>query len=176
MEKVINSYQTQNEINEQHELPGWGIAADPENDPGYPMKDWNGDDHFRLDYERAVQQPQDVEVLKSIERPVITRVFGTAVPPSGWSGRLRRYAFRKYSEGHGMHWMTLILADRINVFEGILDDLRKGYVPNIFAERGIKSEFKYNRKAAITKVAIGLAVTGILIAFLSERRKKIAKA
>src|SRR5688572_33437649 len=88
-------------------IPGWGIDADPENEPTYPMKHYTGADHDRLNYERAPQQPVNVEVLHSNERPGITRVFGASTPPSGWSGALRRYAF-KFSEGSSAHWMTLI--------------------------------------------------------------------
>src|SRR5918993_665240 len=63
-------------------IKGWGIDADPENEPTYPMKNWTGDDHKRLDYERAPQQPVDVEVLHSNERPSVSRVFGSTFPPS----------------------------------------------------------------------------------------------
>ena len=120
------------------DIPGWGMDADPENDPTYPMKHYTGADHDRLNYERAPQQPEKIEVLRSIERPQVTRVFGTSMPPSGLSGVLRRYAFR-FSEGSSAHWMTLILADRVNAVEGIVDDLTHGHIPNIFAERGWKA-------------------------------------
>ena len=30
------------------DIPGWGMDADPENDPTYPMKHANGADHDRL--------------------------------------------------------------------------------------------------------------------------------
>lgn len=116
-------------------INGWGIDADPENEPTYPMKKYTGDDHRRLNYERPPLQPVDVEVLHSNERPDITAVFGTSVPPSGLSGMIRRYAFR-YSEGSWNHWLPLVLADRINVVEGIIDDLVHGHIPNIWAERG----------------------------------------
>lgn len=151
-------------------IPGWGIDADPENDPTYPMKHYTGADHDRLKYDRAPQQPQREEVLKSNERPTITRVFGTSTPPSGLSGMLRRYAF-KFSEGSSGHWMTLILADRINVVEGIIDDLAHGHVPNIFAERGWNAEWKYNRTGLIKNVAIGLAITSTLLILLANRKK-----
>src|SRR6478735_2079020 len=78
------------------DIPGWGMDADPENDPTYPMKRSNGADHERLNYEKAPQQRQDIEIFHSIERPGITRVFGTSTPPSGLSGAVRRYAY-KYS-------------------------------------------------------------------------------
>ncbi len=83
-------------------IKGWGIDADPKNQPTYPMKKYTGDDHRRLNYERPPQQPVNVEILHSNERPDVTRVFGTSVPPSGLSGMIRRYAF-KYSEGSWGH-------------------------------------------------------------------------
>lgn len=150
--------------NGANDLPGWGIDADLENDPTYPMKHVTGADHERLNYERHPQQRVNVEILKSIERPVITRVFGTSTPPSGISGMLRRYAF-KFSEGSSGHWLTLILADRVNVIEGLVDDLKHGHVPNIFVERGWKAEWKYNRKGAIQSIAVGVAVTSAVIAY-----------
>ena len=152
-------------------IEGWGIDADPENDPTYPMKHYTGADHDRLNYERAPQQRQEMEILKSNERPAITRVFGTSSPPSGLSGMLRRYAF-KFSEGSAGHWMTLILADRINVVEGVIDDLAHGHIPNFFAERGWNAEWKYNRKGLVKNIAIGVAVTSLLLLVLANRKKQ----
>ena len=154
-------------------IEGWGIDADPENDPTYPMKHYTGADHDRLNYQRAPQQSQHEEILKSNERPAITRVFGTSSPPSGLSGMLRRYAF-KFSEGSAAHWMTLILADRVNVAEGIVDDLAHGHVPNIFAERGWNAEWKYNKKGVIRNIAVGVTVTSILLLVLASRKKKVS--
>jgi hypothetical protein len=158
-----------NEINYQ-DIPGWGMDADPENEPTYPMKNYTGDDHKRLDYERSEQQPQDVEILMSNERPALTRVFGNTVPPSGLSGIVRRYAF-KHSEDRYRHWIPLILADRINVVEGLVEDLSKGYLPNLSKERGWKVEWKHNPKQMATKVAIATA-TGILIYFAFKKKKE----
>ena len=114
-------------------IKGWGIDADPKNEPTYPMKRYTGDDHNRLNWQRPVQQPtHNMEILHSIERPNLSAVFGTAPPPSGLSGVIRRMAF-KHSENSYAHWLPLILADRINVVEGVIDDLLHGHVPNIFA-------------------------------------------
>lgn len=154
-------------------IKGWGIDADPENEPTYPMKHYTGDDHERLNYERPTQQRRTVEILHSNERPNITAVFGTSTPPSGLSGKLRRHAF-KYSEGNWNHWLTLILADRINMVEGIVDDIRKGHFPNIIAERGWTAEWKYNRQNFIKNVAIGVSVAYIAVKFLSGGKKKFA--
>src|SRR3569832_1705726 len=100
-------------------IPGWGIDADPKNDPTYPMKHRNGADYERINYEKPPQQPVNMEILHSIERPGITRVFGTSTPPSGLSGAIRRYVYR-YSDATTAHWMGLILADRVNAVEGVI--------------------------------------------------------
>jgi hypothetical protein len=152
-------------------INGWGVDANPENDPTYPMKHADGSDHQRINYEKAEQQPVNVEILQSIERPGITRVFGTSTPPSGVSGQLRRFAY-KFSEASSARWMTLILADRVNAVEGIVDDLKRGYVPNIFAERGWGAEWKYNKKEFIQKVAVAGLVTTAVVAFLLRGKKK----
>jgi hypothetical protein len=157
------------------DIPGWGMDADPENDPTYPMKRTTGADHDRLNYDRAPQQSQRIEVLHSNERPGITRVFGTSVPPSGLSGMLRRYAF-KFSEGSSGHWLTLILADRVNVIEGIIDDVAHGHVPNFFMERGWNAEWKYNRKGAVKSVLVGVAVASALVIVLARSKNRLRSA
>ncbi|MEI6947895.1 hypothetical protein V9K67_11925 [Paraflavisolibacter sp. H34] len=154
-------------------IKGWGIDADPENEPTYPMKNYTGDDHKRLDYRRPPQQPVTVEVLHSNERPDITVVFGTSVPPSGLSGHIRRFAFR-HSEGSLAHWLPLLVADRVQTVEALVDDLRQGYIPNIIAERGWTAEWKYNRKGVVQKVLVGAAVTVAACAALSLLKKKKA--
>jgi hypothetical protein len=156
------------------DIPGWGMDADPENDPTYPMKNWTGADHERLNYEKPPQQPINIEILHSIERPGVTRVFGTSSPPAGLSGMIRRYAF-KYSESTYAHWVPLVLADRVDVVQGIINDLKHGHFPNIFAERGWKSEWKYNRKGMIQKIAIGVIVTTTMIALLSRKNKQLLR-
>jgi hypothetical protein len=152
-------------------IPGWGMDADTENDPTYPMKHRNGADYERLNYEKPTQQPVTVEILHSNERPGVSRVFGTSTPPSGLSGRLRRYAF-KHSESTYAHWLPLIVADRINVIEGIVDDLKQGHFPNLIAERGWAAEWKYNRKGFIQNIAVTAVVATTVIALLSNKKKK----
>lgn len=161
----------ENAIEEKHRNKnGWGIDADPKNDPTYPIKNRTNEEHNGYTWERPAQQLVDMEILHSNERPNITAVFGTSAPPSGLSGMIRRYAFR-YSENHYGHWLPLILADRINVVEGIVDDLKKGHIPNVFAERGWNAEWKYNRKAALTKVAVGVAITALIVLKLSKKSR-----
>lgn len=157
--------------NDYTHIKGWGIDADPKNEPTYPMKKYTGDDHKRLNWDRPPLQPVNIEVLHSTERPNITAVFGTSTPPSGLSGAIRRYAFQ-FSENQYMHWLPLLLADRVNVVEGIVDDLKRGHIPNIFAEKGMKAELKHNPKGFAKKVLVTLAVTSIAYAMLKGKSKK----
>lgn len=161
MKKLAKKYQ---------HIKGWGIDADPENEPTYPMKHYTGDDHKRLNYEKPPQQALDVEILHSNERPSVSAVFGATVPPSGISGALRRVAFR-YSEDSLKHWFTLVLADRINMIEGIVTDIKQGQGPNIFAEMGWNAEWKYNKKGVAKKVAVATGVTMLLVMYFKGRKR-----
>ncbi len=159
------------ENNEDYKnIPGWGMDIDPENEPTYPMKNYTGDDHNRINYERAPQQPEFVEILQSNERPALTVVFGTTVPPSGLSGIIRRYAF-KHSEDRYRHWIPLILADRINMFEGLIDDVKQGQLPIMIKERGWAMEWKFNRKNFVKKAALTTLATAGLIMFICRKKK-----
>lgn len=150
-------------------IPGWGMDADPENEPTYPMKNYTGDDHNRINYERSEQQPQTIELLQSNERPSLPAVFGTSIPPSGLSGMIRRYAF-KHSEDRYRHWLPLILADRINVIEGIADDLKRGHLPNFLKERGWNAALKHNPKEVVRK-AVCFAAIMLVVAKLMKGKK-----
>ena len=152
-------------------IKGWGIDADPENDPVYPMKNRTNAEHDGYSWQRPQQQPENVEILKSVERPNITSVFGTASPPEGVNGAIRKLAF-KYSESSYGRWLPLMLADRVGVVEGIIDDFKKGHVPNIFAELGWASEWKYNRKNFVLKLVAAAAVTAIAVSVLSKKKNR----
>lgn len=158
----------ENNNRDYKKIPGWGMDADPKNEPTYPMKNYTGADHDRIRYERPVQQGQEVEILKSTERPALTAVFGTSVPPSGLSGMVRRYAFR-HSEDRYRHWLPLILADRINMVEGLFEDFAQGHVPNIIKERGWVMEWRYRRGRFIKKLAVSsIVVAGALALFFRK--------
>lgn len=152
-------------------IKGWGIDADLKNDPTYPMKKRTDEERYGYSWERPKQQTESVEILTSTERNNLPAVFGTTLPPSGLSGMIRRFAF-KYSESDYAHWLPLMLADRVGVVEGIVDDLAHGHVPNLFAEHGWGAEMKYNRKNFLTKVAVTTVAAGALAAFLIYRSRK----
>jgi hypothetical protein len=147
---------------------GWGADLDPSMRPAVPKERTPP----RLDgvhWEQPSQQPRTVKVFHSTERPGLTPVFGTSAPPSGVSGMIRGAAFR-YSENDLRHWLMLLFADRVNMVEGILEDLAHGHVPNLFAEMGGPAEWKHNRKGFIRKAFIAGAVVGALY-YANQRRK-----
>lgn len=151
------------------QIKGWGVDANPKNDPTYPIKSRNNGEHAGYSWERPAQQPVNIEVLHSNERPNVSAAFGTSTPPAGLSGMIRRFAF-KYSENSYGHWVPLMLADRVGMVEGLLDDLARGQVPNIFGEMGWKAEWKHNRKSLVTRVAVGAVLTSAAIYYLRSRR------
>ena len=153
-------------------IKGWGVDADPKNDPTYPMKLRNNREHEGYSWKRPSQQPINIEVLHSNERPNVTAVFGTSAPPSGLSGMIRRVAFT-YSESSYGHWLPLMLADRVNAVEGVLGDLSQGRVPDIFEESGWKLEWQYNRKSVVRQVLVAAVVASVALAYLRGGRRAL---
>ncbi|MCF2488603.1 hypothetical protein [Dyadobacter sp. CY347] len=151
-------------------INGWGIDADPLDVPNYPIKKRNENDNKGMVWERPAQQPALVEVLHSNERPGLTAVFGTPNPPTGLSGQLRRFAFR-YSESTWTHWLALLVADRINMMEGIGEDLKNGHIPDLIAEHGLKSELKFNKIGLAKKVLTGAAVITVAVLLMKSRSR-----
>jgi hypothetical protein len=151
-------------------VKGWGVDSDPTNDPTYPMKDRSNGEHAGYRWERPIQQPVNVEVLHSNERPNVSAVFGDATPPTALSGMIRRWAFR-YSESSYGHWLPLMFADRINMIEGDLYDLATGQVPNIPAELGWNAEWQHNRKNLIARITVGAVIVAAAVGTLAALRK-----
>jgi hypothetical protein len=150
-------------------IQGWGADLDPQVRPAYP-KERTPPRFISPSYPEPAQQPRTVKVFHSTERPGLTPVFGTSTPPSGVSGLIRKGAFR-YSENDLRHWLMLLFADRVNVVEGIIEDLAHGHVPNIFAEMGGPAEWKYNRAGFIKKAVIFSVVVGLIAVYLQRRRR-----
>lgn len=151
-------------------IKGWGADLDRKNRPGVPMER-TPPRYTPADMATPPAQEQKVEVLVSNERPGITQIHGSVQPPSGLSGMLRRVAF-KYTENDLRHWLILLGADRINVVEGIVEDLAHGHVPNILGEMGIKSEWQHNKKGLATKVAIAGAIGAAAYLLLKDRDER----
>jgi len=160
----------------QSQIPGWGADLPTENRPGIP-REKNQKTAREAEFDQIVpQKSKGALILKSIERPRLSPVYGTTAPPIGLSGLLRRVAFR-FSEGQFEHWLLLLFADRVNVFEGILLDLAHGRVPNLISEMGLKSEWQYNRPQLQKKLMwLGGGFTAALVLrnYLRRRRARPA--
>jgi hypothetical protein len=153
--------------NDYSHIKGWGADLDRKNRPAYPMERTPP----RLEgvhWTHPEDQPITVKVYHSIERPGITPVFGTSTPPVGISGKIRDVAYT-YSENDIRHWMLLLLADRVNVVQGLGEDLMSGRIPNIFAEMGGRAELKYNPMGFARKALIASAAIGVVY-YLATRR------
>lgn len=159
----------ENRAKDYSHIKGWGVDIDPKNDPTYPIKRRTDEEQKGYSWERPPQQPINIEVLHSIERPNVTAVFGATVPPSGLSGMIRRLAFKE-SENSYAHWLPLIIADRVNVVEGFIEDLKNGMVPNIFSEKGMTADWKYDKMGLLQKVAIAAAITTVAVTLISRSR------
>lgn len=156
-------------------IVGWGVDANPQNDPTYPYRDRSADDH-KGQWVRPTQQQPDVELLHSVEHKQTPAVFGTASPPKWVSGWMRRIAFR-WSESNWAHWMLLMGADRVNMVEGLVEDLARGKVPNIPREMGVPAEWRHNKTGLVKKLAIAGIIGGALFALTrSSHREDKARA
>ena len=149
-------------------IKGWGSDLPRERRPAVPME------HSppRLDFQPAppAQQPVKVEILHSTERPGITPLFGTPLPPKGLSGVMRRHAF-KHSENDLRHWLMLLAADRVDMVEGLASDLLHGHVPRLYAEMGGRAELRHNPAGAARKAVGLLAVAGLAYWMLTKKRR-----
>ena len=101
------------------DIPGWGVDGDPRMRPGVPMltkPEPRGGAHWK----RPESQPApDFPVFKRAELDELTPAFGTAAPPRGLSGVLRRVAYA-IPENRVRHVMLLLMADRVDVLESRL--------------------------------------------------------
>jgi len=149
-------------------IPGWASDLDHKDRPAIPMER-TPPRFIHVPQGQPVQQAQTVEVFCSPERPGITPIFGTAEPPKWLSGAMRRLAY-KLPENDLRHWLMLIAADRVNMVEGIVDDLRQGHLPNVLGEMGIRSELRYNPAGLVRKALITAAVAGGIMALLNRRK------
>jgi hypothetical protein len=149
-------------------IVGWGADADTRNDPTYPYRDRSKDDHSG-EWDRPTQQEPQVELLQSVEHKRLPAVFGTSSPPSGVSGSMRRLAFR-WSESNWAHWLLLIAADRVNMVEGLVEDLGRGHIPNIPKEMGVPAEWRHNKTGMMKKLAVAGVIGGAATALVLTQR------
>jgi hypothetical protein len=120
-------------------IVGWGADLDPRNRPSYPKEKLDlaiSGAHWHFPERQVPHFARE----KSTEHKYLTPVFGTTCPPKGLSGVIRRFAYRRYSEGRAAHWLLLMFADRIDVLESRITALLRLRPDNPIAEMGLKSE------------------------------------
>jgi hypothetical protein len=125
----------------RNRVPGWGVDLDPADRPSVPKERFDpGLSGAHWDFPE--RQPEIWPRERSIEHKFLTPVFGTSCPPRGLSGVLRRYAYRRYSEGRAAHWLILLGADRVDAWENHLKSFATLRPDNPITETGVLSEFR----------------------------------
>lgn len=121
-------------------IPGWGVDLDPRDRPAVPRERFDPSAtgaHWHFPERQPERWPRE----KSPEHAQLTPVFGTACPPKGLSGMIRRYAYT-LSEGRASHWLLLLAADRVDVLESALESALRGEPENPITETGVLAEFR----------------------------------
>jgi hypothetical protein len=124
-------------------IPGWGVDLDPKDRPSVPKLKFQ-EDFTGAHWEFPERQPEKWPRERSIEHKFLPPVFGTACPPKGLSGAIRKYSYAKYSEGRAAHWLLLMLADRVDAWESHLVSFLTMHPDNPITETGVKSEFTHH--------------------------------
>ena len=122
-------------------IPGWGADLDPADRPSVPREQFD-ENLSGARWEYPDVQPETWPRERSIEHAGLTPVFGTAQPPRGVSGAIRKLAYARYSEGRAAHWLLLILADRVNTLGSTLGSFASLHPDNLITETGILSEIR----------------------------------
>jgi len=106
-------------------IPGWGADLDPADRPSHPRLRYDpGATGAHWDFPE--RQPGGEGRERSVEHAFVTPVFGTAQPLHGVSGAVRRYAYRRFSEGRLAHWLLLIAGDRLDAWGAHLRSFASG--------------------------------------------------
>jgi hypothetical protein len=124
-------------------IPGWGADLAPADRPSHPKLNY-APDTTGAQWEFPDRQPEKWPRERSIEHAFLTPVFGTAQPPTGLSGAIRKFSYAKYSEGRAAHWLLLILADRVDAWENHLKSFLTLRPDNPITETGVLSEFTHH--------------------------------
>jgi len=121
-------------------VPGWGLDLNYDERTAVPMEDFDpGATGAHWDFPE--RQPEKWPREMSPEHGMLPPVFGTACPPRGISGAIRKYAYT-LGEGKTSHWMLLMAADRIDVIESSVEAAVRGEPDNPLSESGVIAEFK----------------------------------
>jgi hypothetical protein len=121
-------------------IPGWGVDLDPNDRPSVPKLQYQ-EDLSGAHWEFPERQPEKWPRERSIEHRFLTPVFGTSCPPTGLSGVIRQYSYRRFSEGRAAHWLLLVAADRVDAVENHLRSFVTLRPDNPITQTGVLSEY-----------------------------------
>ena len=122
-------------------IPGWGVDLDPKDRPSVPRERLVDPRENGAHWDFPERQPETWPRERSIEHKFLTPVFGTACPPRGLSGAVRKFAYR-YSEARTAHWLLLVLGDRVDAIEHHLRSFATLRPDNPITETGVLSEVR----------------------------------
>lgn len=125
-------------------IPGWGADLDRKDRPSVPKELAPDPERSGAHWTFPERQPEQWPRERSIEHQMLPPVFGTSCPPKGLSGVIRKYSYKKYSEGRAAHWLLLLAADRVDEVESTLRSFATLHPDNPLTETGVLSEFKYH--------------------------------
>src|SRR5215203_5025858 len=124
-------------------IPGWGADLDPADRPSHPKLQY-APDSTGAHWDFPERQPEKWPRERSIEHAFVTPVFGTAQPPKGLSGAIRKLSYARFSEGRLAHWLLLVAADRVDAYEEHLRSFTTTRPDNPITETGVKAEFTHH--------------------------------
>src|SRR3954453_20991870 len=124
-------------------IPGWGADLDPKDRPSVPREHFDPEGtgaHWTFPERQPEKWPRE----RSVEHQMLTPVFGTSCPPSGASGAIRKYAYRRFSEGRAAHWLLLLGADRVDAWGSHVRSLMTAHPDNPFTQTGVIGEVRHH--------------------------------
>jgi hypothetical protein len=124
-------------------IPGWGADLDPADRPSHPKLRY-APEATGAHWDFPERQPEKWPRERSIEHAFVTPVFGTAQPPKGLSGAIRKLSYARFSEGRLAHWLLLVAADRVDAYEEHLRSFATTRPDNPVTETGVKAEFTHH--------------------------------
>jgi hypothetical protein len=154
----------------ERNIRGWGADLDRAARPGVPReKLLPSREGMRWSEEDIPEQHARVPIFLSVERDRMTPVQGTSCPPRGLSGLLRAWGYR-FGEARLARWMTLLVADRVDVAEGYLGDLLAGRIAMPSAARSLSARWRDDR-AFRRAVTAGAAVAAVAVLARWQRQR-----
>ena len=100
----------------REDIPGYGVDADPSRRPGVPQYQKPLRPHPNAKYPPPVQESEVKQLMHGRPHKDYPPVWGTAQPPSGVAGAIRKLAY-SWPDHRPKHWVALLFADRVDVLE-----------------------------------------------------------